>query len=394
MKKVVFVHRVTCDYSRSFLVQLHEKLKEENIEFIVVSGSPWTNEGLKDIVDELPFGRRCKNIRLIGNAYYSFGAIKHLKDIDLLIAEQLSASLHLYLFLLKRFGDITKSRIFGNRRKRLFAYYGHGSTLNKGIAASIMGPWKKFISRQADWWFAYNEMSAGIVKAFRFPQDKITVFQNATDTSELKKTALQLKANDLVNLYEQLFQGFTDEGFEKKFIGVFVSRLIPSKLIPFLLESLDIIQKQCSSFKIIFIGDGPQADMIDEFCRKRKWAVWVGAKHGTEKVKYIALADMWLNPGPLGLAIVDSFSLGVPLITTDCKGHGPEIDYLRNYGNGVILPLDINLYAKGIIEIYSNKELLGNLKKEASIDGKKYTIEEMVARFSRGVHNCFTQVDN
>ena len=43
-------------------------------------------------------------------------------------------------------------------------------------------------------------------------------------------------------------------------------------------------------------------------------------------------------PGLVGLAVVDSFAAGCPLVTVDLDLHSPEIEYLRDGVNGVCLP--------------------------------------------------------
>lgn len=371
--------------------QLHESLYNKKIEFIVISGKPWANEGLVDVVDELSFGRRCKNIRIVGKVYFSINAFKFLKNADLIIIEQLNASLHLYPLILFRWFDIIKSRLLRRPRRMKLAFYGHGASLNESIASKLSSGWKRFFSKQVDWWFAYTEISRKIVERLNFPSNKISVFQNATDTQALKSSSLQLSTKDLIQCEMQLFPGMLTSKFDigtASFIGVFCSRFVASKWIPFLLKSLDYIYDKIPNFKMIFIGDGPDAVIVKEFCRSRHWSILVGPMHGIKKVKYIALADVWLNPGMVGLSIVDALALGVPIVTTHNNIHSPEIDYLRHGQNGLILDPEPLLYSEGIVDLFRKPDKLLMLKENAKKDGQKYTIEEMVYRFEKGVIDC------
>ena len=56
-----------------------------------------------------------------------------------------------------------------------------------------------------------------------------------------------------------------------------------------------------------------------------------------------------INPGLVGLSIIDSFAAGIPIITTTSKIHSPEISYLQHNYNGLILENDFELYSKQVI---------------------------------------------
>src|SRR3990172_2109234 len=159
MKKVVFVHRVTCDYSYSFLVKLHASLQANGVDFLVVSGSPWKNEGLIDVLDKLPFGIRCEN-RLIGHRlFWARNVLEVTKNADLIIFEQLNSSLHLYPHILRRWLDMLLENFFHISRSRKLAFWGHGATLNERNPNKLAKLWKNFLAKQLDWWFTYTEIS-------------------------------------------------------------------------------------------------------------------------------------------------------------------------------------------------------------------------------------------
>src|SRR5262245_56931244 len=166
-RRVVFVHRVSCDYSKTFLVQLHERLRALKVDFTVVSGSPWPGEGLVDILSELSFGIRCENVRVAGPLFWAHGLTSAIGDADLVIFEQLSSSIHMYPVLLRR-------RLGGGC---LVAFFGHGATPG-GPSSSVARTWKRFLARQVDWWFAYTDISKVAVERSGFDPERITVFQN------------------------------------------------------------------------------------------------------------------------------------------------------------------------------------------------------------------------
>src|SRR5439155_20640401 len=70
---------------------------------------------------------------------------------------------------------------------------------------------------------------------------------------------------------------------------------------------------------------------------RHSWIKYIGPKFDQEKVPYFMLSKLFLMPGVVGLAVLDAFALAVPLVTTAVPGHGPEIDYLDDGTNGILV---------------------------------------------------------
>ncbi len=54
------------------------------------------------------------------------------------------------------------------------------------------------------------------------------------------------------------------------------------------------------------------------------------------------------EPGAVGLAILDAFAAGLPMVTTHCRGHGPEIAYLRQNENGLMTEDTLDDFVGGV----------------------------------------------
>jgi len=61
--------------------------------------------------------------------------------------------------------------------------------------------------------------------------------------------------------------------------------------------------------------------VVRDFAATRPWCKWAGARHGREKAQHLALAQVLLNPGMVGVGILDGFAMRLPLVTTDCGIH-------------------------------------------------------------------------
>lgn len=375
MKKVCIIERVVCDYHKEFYLLLHSKLQSENVSLTVCAGHPWPNEGLVDILDGLDFGVRCRNIRLVGKSYWESGSLKAAAGADLVIFEQAnSALINYYLLLRRKLGGKTKT-----------AFWGHGALFKNNYPVRSL--WKKFFANKTDWWFAYTELSAGNIEKSGFPKSRITVVNNAIDTVSIRNEREKLTSVELDALRQELFPG--DRLARTEYlVGVYCGRLTENKRVPFLLESLQLIHEKIPEFRMIIVGDGIDSDKVALFCKKNNWVAWVGAKQGLDRVKYLALGDAWLNPGALGLAILDSFSLGIPLLTTDIPTHGPEIVYLRHGVNGLIANHDMRSYADTVVDLFKNREYLAKLQKGSRDSSRLYSCEAMAEKFRDGVMRC------
>jgi glycosyltransferase involved in cell wall biosynthesis len=113
-----------------------------------------------------------------------------------------------------------------------------------------------------------------------------------------------------------------------------------------------------------------------------------GPRFGHEKSVLLKLACMWLNPGALGLGILDAFCAGLPLLTTRQSTHGPEIEYLQHEENGLLLDDAPDAYADGMLRLLRDAGLAARLREGALSSSQRYSIETMVRNFSNGVRTC------
>jgi glycosyltransferase involved in cell wall biosynthesis len=261
-KKLTFFHRVTCDYSEAFLRRAQFTLAQAGVQLEVVSGQPWEGEGLVDVVDKLPFGRRVRNKRICGPMYYGEGSAIFTSTADMVVLEQSNAALDNYPLLTRRW--IEKHFLEDNRVK--VAFWGHGANLNAGGSQVIRRWWKRTFTTKVDWWFAYTELSARIVTDAGFPRNRITVLQNTIDTTELQRAKALVSEPMLQELRLQLFKEQ-----EKHPTGVFCGRLVELKWIPFLLEGAERIHEYLPEFRMVMVGDGPYSAQVAGIAKTRPW---------------------------------------------------------------------------------------------------------------------------
>jgi L-malate glycosyltransferase len=375
MREVVIIQRIVCEYRTVFFERLREALAPHDVRLRLISGFPRPGEDAFDLLDTLEFGERFPTTYLRGRACWIRGLRKATGQADLVVLPQENGALYTYPFLFRR---------LAGRRKPLVAYWGHGSYMGRPRGGSCRDLWKSFWVRHVDWWFAYTARTTRILESAHFPLDRITVVNNATDTSPLRKeTDVRRKDSDAT--FEHLF-GCERNRLSR--VGVFCGRLIPSKWIGFLLDSVLKIREQLPEFYVTIIGDGPLEPDVSAFCKENTWCKWIGATWGTDRADYLAVADVWLNPGAVGLAVVDAFSVGLPLATTNNGMHGPEICYLEHGRTGLITAPDKDAYVAAIVALLKEDDRLAQAKAQAHEEGARYSVETMARLFASGIVSC------
>jgi glycosyltransferase involved in cell wall biosynthesis len=260
------------------------------------------------------------------------------------------------------------------------AYWGHGRNFQSPVGTGLTSHFKNFLATKVHWWFAYNDLSARVVRDLGFPENRITSVGNAIDTTGLIERKKSLTPQELAAVRSEL-------QLASENVAVYTGGLYPNKRIDFLLDAAILIRKAIPDFELIVIGDGPDRHLVSTAASRYPWIHDVGPKNDQAKVPYWALAKLLLMPGLVGLVVVDSFALGVPLVTTDFPYHSPEIDYLRDGENGCIVPCgdDADFYAETVVGLLRDPARLATLKEGAVRLSARYTIDTMAEHFADGV---------
>jgi len=95
-----------------------------------------------------------------------------------------------------------------------------------------------------------------------------------------------------------------------------------------------------------------------------------------------------LCPGGVGLGILDAFTAGIPIVTTNCPGHGPEIAYLRSGENGLMTEDSLEAYVRAVVALLQYEDERRRLGVNAQHVASHFTIENMAQRFRGGIHGA------
>jgi L-malate glycosyltransferase len=368
MTKVCIVQRRLTHYRVPLFVALRKMLAERGIRLELLVGRGTPDEEKKHDAAELSWATLIPTRYLAGGRLCWQPVRRYLAGADLVIVTQENKLIQNHLLMLMP------------RRFKL-AFWGHGANLQSDSPHGFRERFKRWTTNRVDWWFAYTPMSADLVMAAGFPGNRITVLNNAVDTTEMQRQRQSVTPEETHALRESL-------GFGVGPVGVFVGSLYADKRLDFLFAAAEAIRREVPDFHLLIVGEGTERDKVQAWCAATPWARWVGARFGREKVAHISVAQVMLNPGALGLGVMDAFVCQAPMITTDCGNHGPEIAYLENGVNGVMTADDLNAFVEASVRLLRDTRLLGTLRAGCIASAREYTVENMARRFADGVANA------
>ena len=372
LKSVLIIEAQIKLYRKPFYDRLHDALRYEGIQLKVVYSPPTLLEARKNDNCELPseYGVNVPGYWFACGRLLFQPAFREVAAADLVVVEQGNK------FILNHF--LLPISLF---KLKKVAFWGLGENLQADRSA--FSEWYK--ERTLGWvhgWFAYTEGTARYLRQHGVPLSKITAVQNSIDTRRTQACVKNLSDEEKAALRSGLGIGAGAP------IGIYVGMLHKVKCIPFLIEAGEKIRRSTPEFHLLVVGGGPDEDQIRCSAAHLSWVHFVGPKFGDAKAQLLAIADVFLLPGRAGLAVLDAFAAGLPLVATRLSIHGPEMEYAVESFNGLITPPDADSYAEAISTLLSNPRALQTLREGAAISAEKYSIEAMVEKFKRGIVQC------
>jgi len=372
MQKVVLIEAQIKLYRFPFYEQLYSALRADNIELKVGYSDPANVEaGKKDTCDlPLKYGMKVKGYWLVQGKLLFQSLFETAMSADLVVIDQGNKFLLNHVLLpLSRIG-----------MKRI-AFWG----LGKNCQDSQLGlsEWyRRKTLNWVSWWFAYTKGTASYLVENGVHSSKITAVENAVDTRQIRKHIEGIQLEQKAALRHRLGIPLSAP------VGIFCGALSKVKSIPVLIDTGKLIRAQIPDFHLILVGGGPEESSVRASVQGIPWIYLMGPRFGKAKSELLAISDALLMPGAVGLVILDAFAAGLPLLSTRLKTHGPEMEYLEEGINGLISEPSAPAFADMATSVLLNRDGLDRLKVGARASGEKYTIENMVANFREGIHQC------
>lgn len=369
--RVVIIRHTIKHYRVPFYQHLYEYLKNDGIELHVIYGNTNRMHRLRDDNTDLPreYGRRVK-ARWIGDSLVYHPAVREIQQADLaIIGHENKYLLNLLLLPMSAMG------------LKKIGYWDWDWYKNGAIKTDCVGGWLRHRTVNAvDWWFAYTkECAEGLRKAG--VTCGITAVENAVDTSSIRNWCGQIAKNEISDRKSAM-------GMQGARIGIYCGSLHPAKRLDFLVEAVEKIRERLPNFHLLVIGTGEQRKWMEETAKAKPFVHYLGPLYGRESALAMRMSEVFMIPGMVGLAVLDAFAAGLPVLTTDHDYHGPEVDYLEPGTNGLISPNHLESYADAVAELLNSPHELARLRSGSLVAAQRYTVENMANNFRNGIREC------
>ena len=358
MMKLVHLQPFIPHYREEFFSLLGRRLKEKNVGQSFEQ-EIYTFEKTKD-VKSASFNMSnisCKHIQsmLIKGKLLVYNPFKLLRKED----EVLVLMLH--------FAHITTWLLLLTKRwhHKKIILWGQGISVRRYLQEEKKPDWKlKWMIALADGlWFYMDKEKEQWQRLF--PKKPMVALHNTlTGVDEMVKYKSELSKEELKKKY----------GIHEDIVFIFCARFTANRRIDLLLESLKRLDAKKYGFVIIGAGDSKpdfsKYDNVYDF----------GAVYDTAiKRELFALADIYFQPGWVGLSIVEAMAYGKPIFTFKRSAKTlqcVEYSYINNGENGLIFRNTDDCINK-IISLSPNeiKRMVDNARDYVA---KHLTIEQMV----------------
>lgn len=372
MKRLLIVQPYIPEYRVPLFQMMKHTLEQQGIEMkIAAAAFVKNNVSRGDMSDEseIDFVLKTRSITLGGrdiNFRRLAPVIKAYKP-DFVIAEQVVKNIEIY--------PIVMRRLLGSSLK--LAFWGQGRSFSES-QPSWLSSLKQMLTKRSDWFFAYTQEGAEEVIQHGFPENKVTVVKNSTDTVSLHRDLEELSQQEVIDFQRT-------HGLTPGMTGLFLGGIDQRKGIEFLLECSKLIQRELPNFKLLFAGAGSDSWKVRDLESAGGPVRFLGRVSGFNKALALKSSDVLLVPEWIGLVALDSLTSGCPIITTSKPTHSPEYHYLAPNRTCLVSDWNIEAYSALVVETLEQPRLLSKLSKNGVAESSSYSIEKMADRYVGGI---------
>lgn len=368
MPRVLIVQPYVPTYRVPLFEQLHAKLDEIGIELQIAAPEVRGDQMRRGDASTVAFSReiRSRGVR-VGSISLRWKHIQRLVGTaDLVVTELASGALDNYVTAVRP----------GVR----FATWGHGyaATSHPNPVDSALENWQL---RRSQHFFAYTDKGRIAALDAGLAPHRITVLRNTVDTRQLSE-ALQRVSSESIEEFRS-----RHELGDRRWT-CFIGGLDASKRLEFLLAAGDEIFSALPEFGLIVAGSGAQEDLIRRAADERPWLAYVGRAGPDDMAAIASLAELLLVPGRVGLVAVDSFVLGLPIVTTRWPYHAPEFDYLIDDHNARLADDRVGSFSLVVQSLLQDESAVERLRSNCLAEAEQYHMPSLVARFSSGIQSA------
>jgi glycosyltransferase involved in cell wall biosynthesis len=243
---------------------------------------------------------------------------------------------------------------------------------SRSVLAPVMSLVKRRFFRRFDGLILYGRSSLKEIQQLGYPLEKTVVCQNTIDTRRI--------FNDGAAIEKRAAELRRERGLEGRIVLECIGRMDPEKRHADLLAAWPRLAALDPRLTLVMVGTGPLMDELKAAAAKidPNSIVFTGRVPEGEDYPWIALADVNIYPGSVGLAINQSLALGRPTVIADEDGADGEI--LEHEKSGLRYPRgDLDALVAAVARVLSDGDLTIRLGEESrKLMRERVTIENMV----------------
>ena len=266
-----------------------------------------------------------------------------------------------------------------------FGFHQYGDpprTLLERVVATVAAVFKQKIwYRLASGYLAYTEGGKQALRNTPISPERIVVVRNTIDVEREVEFRTAAAAEPLDIVFREL--GVRSGSVKLAYFG----RLIPAKRVDLLVEYARRCTEAGRDIDIIIFGKGTEEERLRALAGNLSNVVF--HKHDDLLLaRALRVSSAVIMPGFLGLAVNHSFAHGVPMLTRYGQPHSPEIEYLEDGVNGLVLPEAPELFFEALDGFVDDHDLQRRLAEGAERTARKIGMDAMVERFHGAVSEC------
>lgn len=368
MGRVVIVHPFVQAYRRALYEALAVRLHERGTELTVVWSTPPPRVAARQdaVTATWTWAAPTRWVTVAGRdvGYRRLGGLRLTAD-DLVIVEQAVKNLETYPLML------------APGRRPGVAMWGHGRTYSVSQPAPIAS-FKQWLTRRAEWFFAYTEAGARHVVERGYPADRVTVVTNTIDTDGLRR---DLRAVDDVDI-EAFVRA---QGLTPGRTALFLGGVDAAKGIDFLLAAAERAEALLPGFVLLVGGAGDQLDTVRAAEQTGRPVRALGRLDGRRKALALTAADLLAIPQWIGLVAVDSLVAGRPIVSTVHPSHAPEAAYLSDTVTCMLSTHDVDAYALTLTGLLADEDRRAAMRLACRAAAPAYSLNRTTEAFVDGI---------
>lgn len=374
MRKVSIIQREIPHYRIRFFEELYAQGRLQDLDIQVYTGAPPVQEA-----SPIAFPYQVLAVRHFGKmksvSHWMYGLEQAIAGSDLVVAPQ-------------ELQCLTVPYLWAKRRRicTSWIWWGHGynfqASVHPSATTKIKEAIKRFMTKRADGLITYTEGGADYWRKQGLPKDQVIPYYNTIDVEGLRKAGAEISEQQRMELRHNL-------GLDEKRVLLFSGRLYAEKNVDFLLRAFALLKKSCPDVALLILGDGSERQKLESLRNELdlKDVHFIGeCTDAKTSCLYFQIAELLVMPSLVGLAIVQGFAFGLPLITTDCPGHGPEYEYLTT-SCGHVTSFDEGCYSSIIRDSFKSHSDYMRMREAAYKQGDRLFLANSVRLFLKSIKN-------